>query len=138
MEDSKKYVFELINTSNNGYITSAELYNFLILIEPDITLNNVVAMINRYDTTDTSTLNYDDFSTAMGNSFSNSDITIAFNSLFKNNDVENNLLLYFNVLQLTSFYNLSVTQYLDLITVMTGTSVNDLIKLLKFLNIPIE
>lgn len=138
MEDSKTYVFNLINTSKNGYITSAELYNFLILIEPDITFNNVNDMIKRYDTTNTSTLNYDDFSLVIGDSFSNSDIDIAFKSIFKNDDVDNNLLLYFNILQLQSFYNLSVTQYLNLITNMVGTSVSDLIQFLRFLKIPMK
>lgn len=138
MEESKQYVFELINVSKSGKITSGELYNFLILIEPTITLSNINIMISRYDTTNTSTLNFNDFSMAIGNSFSNIDIKIAHDSIFKNNNVKGNLLLYFNVLKLSSFYNLSVSQYLDFISILIGTSVTDLTKLLKFLNIPLE
>lgn len=138
MEESKIYVFELINTSNTGYITDLELYNFLLLIESDITINNVREMINRYDTTNTATLNYNDFSKAIGDSFSEEDIIIAFDSIFNDNIVEDNLLLYFNVLQLNSFYNLPVSQYLDIIITMSGDTIDELKKLLEFLNIPLK
>jgi hypothetical protein len=136
MEESKIYIFNLINVSKSNSITSLELYNFLILIEPDITLNDVNNMITRYDTTSTNTLNYADFSTAMGNIFTTNDINIAYESIFNSTELSlNKLQLYFNVLELTPFYNLPELQYLNIINEMAGNDINDFTNLLTFLNI---
>lgn len=137
MEEAKLHVFKVINISNSGAISVSELHNFLKVLEPDITLGNVYDMIKRYDTTNTTTLNYNDFSMAMGDSFSRDEINIAYDSIFEYNNVVSNLYDYFKILKLLPFYNLSIYIYLDMIATMIGDNINDFIKLLEFLKIPL-
>lgn len=130
-----EYIFNLIDTNGDGNIDSDELYAFMRNIYPDITEDDIENTISNIDSNGDGLISLSEFTSVISNDILPEDIENAYNALTLNGveNIESNIALFFELLKISSLYNIESDDYYNIIYRMVGTTLESFTELWNFL-----
>ncbi|AAC97646.1 ORF MSV097 putative calcium binding protein, similar to Atriplex numularia PRF:1906390A [Melanoplus sanguinipes entomopoxvirus] len=130
-----EYIFNIIDTNSNNNIDASELTVFMKNFYPELTENDAQNTINDIDTNGDGLISKNEFTSIISNDILPEDINNAYNALILNgeNNIKQMIDLFLSVLKIEPLYNLSISEYSDLLYKMIGDSKESFINLWNFL-----